>query len=239
MKKIIAIFISVFVCASLLNMTCFAEEVTEEVAEYAVDEDIAVEAEEEVAEEADESKDSTWDDLFSRVFEFSAEYRLELLELAGSSVIVLVASLLEKRRKKDADETKKDLGIVKGASTNTASSQGAVVDVINSMITGYNNMRDSYEKYEGVEDDRNRLLGAVFVQNTAVLEILMSVYVNNKNLPQGVKDLVTLRYTNAQKALGNDDLLMSVVAAVREKINAEETPVDQTEEDEENEVAEV
>lgn len=235
MKKIIAIFISVFVCVSLLNMTCFAEDVTE----YSVDEDIAVEAEEEVTEEADESKDSTWDDLFSRVFEFSAKYRLELLELTGSSVIVLVASLLEKRRKKDADDTMKDIGIVKGASTNTERSQGAVVDVINSMITGYNKMRDSYEKYEGVEDDRNRLLGAVFVQNTAVLEILMSVYVNNKNLPQGVKDLVTLRYTNAQKALGNDDLLMSVVAAVREKINAEETPVDQTEEDEENEVAEV
>ena len=91
-------------------------------------------------------------------------------------------------------------------------------EVVNGMIDGYNNMRNSYEKYEHTEDDRNRLVGAVMVQNTALLEILTTVYVNSKNLPQGVKDLINLKYANCQKALGDDEMLRAIVEAVREKV---------------------
>jgi hypothetical protein len=87
--------------------------------------------------------------------------------------------------------------------------------------TGYADMKAAYEANALKEDDRNRLIGAVMVQNTAILEILSSVYVHNKNLPQGVKDLVILKYANTQKAISDDEMLCSIVEAVREKINFE------------------
>ena len=64
-------------------------------------------------------------------------------------------------------------------------------------------------------------------ENTALLEMLNTVYVHNKNLPQGVKDLIVLQYVNCQKALSNDELLRQVVESVREKINAEAVTEDE------------
>jgi hypothetical protein len=70
------------------------------------------------------------------------------------------------------------------------------------------------------------------VQNAAILEMLATVYVHNRNVPQGVKDLVTLRYANVEKILSNDDLLRSIVESVRDKINTQD--IEQTEEPTEN-----
>ena len=102
----------------------------------------------------------------------------------------------------------------------TASSQVSVVSAMNGLIGGYNQMYESYEKYGQTEEDRNKLIGAVMVQNTAILEILSTVYVNSKNMPQGVKDLVNLKYANCLKAIGDDETLLAIVSAVREKVSA-------------------
>jgi len=83
-------------------------------------------------------------------------------------------------------------------------------------------MKEAYEKYETVEDDRNRLVAAVMAQNTALLDMLRTVYANSKNLPQGVKDTVMLEYANARKMLSDDEALRAVIDSVHEKINAGE-----------------
>ena len=109
--------------------------------------------------------------------------------------------------------------------------QSATLPIINmvyqntniNMLQGYTGMKEAYEKYESVEDDRNRLIGAVMVQNTVILEILYAVFVHNKNLPQGVKDLVVLQYANGQKSLGDDEVLRAIVESVRQKINLNST----------------
>ena len=242
-KRFVALVCSVCLFLALLSLTCAAAEekittaVTEEVIE-ATEEDVA---EEIVVDEADGAYDNESEelpaedignedaapdetdeeehDIFTRLCEFATSYRQELVAVAGSAVVVAIETIYERRNKKRSDDTKADVAVIKKDSSGTALGQTSMIDAVNLMIGGYNSMRDSYEKYEGVEDDRNRLIGAVMVQNTALLEILMAVYVNNKNLPQGVKDLVTLRYTNAQKALGDDQELMAIVAAVRDQVN--------------------
>ena len=242
-KRFLALVCSVCLFLALLSLTCAAAEeeittaVTEEVIE-ATEEDVA---EEIVVDEADGAYDNESEelpaedignedaapdetdeeehDIFTRLYEFATSYRQELVAVAGSAVVVAIETIYERRNKKRSDDTKADVAVIKKDSSGTALGQTSMIDAVNLMIGGYNSMRDSYEKYEGVEDDRNRLIGAVMVQNTALLEILMAVYVNNKNLPQGVKDLVTLRYTNAQKALGDDQELMAIVAAVRDQVN--------------------
>ena len=156
--------------------------------------------------------------LVSRVWEYFEANKTEILGLAGDAVIFLLAIFVKIRNDKRTKGIASDLKIVKGDAKGTADAQSSVVDAVNGMIEGYNGMRSSYEEYGNTERDRNKLVGAVMVQNTAILEMLSTVYVNNKNLPQGVKDLINLRYSNCLKALGNDETLCAIVETVREKI---------------------
>jgi hypothetical protein len=74
--------------------------------------------------------------------------------------------------------------------------------------------------YGLTEDDRNRVVGALVAQNTAILEILTTITVNNKNTPQGVKDITMLAYANCLKTLDDDEKLKAIVTSVRDSIGA-------------------
>ena len=83
------------------------------------------------------------------------------------------------------------------------------------------------------------MVAAMVVQTKAILEILTTVYANSKNLPQGVKDLVNLKYADVLKTINEDkklkeiaDSVKSVVDEVKEKTESafEEQNTDTTEE---------
>lgn len=223
-KKILLIFACV-ICVTLLcasSLTCFAAETseTENPTEELPIADTAERTENitETAPAETTSQSTAPYTLFTRIWEYCVDNKTEMLGLAGDAVIFILAIFVKLRNDKRTKDIASDLKIVKGDAAGTASSQTSVVDVVNNMIVGYNGMRESYEKYENTETDRNRLVSAVMVQNTALLEILTTVYVNSKNLPQGVKDLINLKYANCQKALGDDKLLCAIVESVREKV---------------------
>ena len=88
------------------------------------------------------------------------------------------------------------------------------------LAKGYGELRASYEKYGETENDRNRVTGAVLAQSSAILEILQLVYANSKNMPQGIKDLVNLKYANTLKTIEDDEKLLAIVEAVRTNISA-------------------
>jgi len=183
---------------------------------------------EEVSDTSESVSDATEHTVFTRVWEYVVNNKTETLTLIGDFVILIVAIYTKLRNDKRTKTIESDLKIVRGDTSGTVSGQTSVVDAVNNMIDGYNGMRESYEKYENTETDRNRLVGAVMVQNTALLEILTTVYVNSKNLPQGVKDLVNLKYARCQKALGNDELLCAIVESVREKIGTNMEPKEES-----------
>lgn len=215
MKRFIKIFICfVLVFMVLTPITCFAAEV------------------------AEDPEGISYNTIFTRIMEFVEANKTEVVSAAGSGILLVVSSILNRKNNKKSKELNSALGELTGIANGTCNAQNSIINVVNEMISGnnvmtdgYNKMREAYEKYESAEDDRNRLIGAVMVQNAAILEILSTVYVHSK-IPQGVKDLVTLRYANVIKTLGDDDLLRSIVESVRDKINAQD--VEQTEESTEN-----
>ena len=160
--------------------------------------------------------------IFSRAWEYFVDNQKEVLTVIGDSAIVALGLFVKLRNDKKTKDIANDLKEVKGHSSGTFTTQSAVVGVVNEMVDGYQGMKTTYEKYQSVEDDRNKLIGAVMVQNTALLEILNTVYINNKNLPQGVKDLVNLKYANCLKTLENDEVLSAIVESVREKVGSGE-----------------
>ena len=172
----------------------------------------------EIAEESTNAE-VTYHDIFTRVWEFVETNKTEVISAAGSGVLLVFSAITKKLNNKKNKELKDALVLIGNDAAGTSKSQTSVINAVNTMAAGYNEMRLAYEKYEAIEDDRNKLVGACLVTNTALLEILNSVYVHSKNLPQGVKDYVMLQYTNCQKAISNDELLLQVVESVRNTIN--------------------
>lgn len=202
------------------------------------------------AEVSASEEEITGNDIFSRVWEFVEANKSEVVSAAGSALLLIAGAISKAGNSKENKKLGEQLNIIQGDTQGTTKAQSSIIDVVNQMIIGYNEMKESngylkngYEDMKSAyeinalkEDDRNRLIGAVMVQNTALLEILSSVYVHNKNLPQGVKDLVVLKYANVQKALSDDELLIAIVESVREKVNFEEIIEAAPEIDEESDV---
>lgn len=189
------------------------------------------------APEASEGGESTYHTLFTRIWEFVSTYSGETLSAVGSVILLILNLILKHSSSKMSKETKKTLENIKGEVEETLGGQNSVVVVANKMIDGYNDMsqkydamKESYDQYGATEGERNRVVGAVFATNAAILEILTTVYVNSKNLPQGVKDLVNLKYANCLKTLEDDKQLIAIVEAVRNNLgNATESTETKTE----------
>lgn len=175
----------------------------------------------------DSDGESTYHTLFTRIWEFVTTYSGETLSVIGSVILLILNLVLKHSSSKMSKETKKTLENIKGEVEETLGGQNSVVDVTNRMIDGYNGlserydaMKGAYDQYGAMEGERNRIVGAVLATNSAILEILTTVYVNSKNLPQGVKDLVNLKYANCLKSLEDDKQLMTIVEAVRNNIGS-------------------
>ncbi len=177
------------------------------------------------APEASVEEESISPTIFTRVWEFVENNTQETLSIVGTASLLIMNLILKNSGAKTSKETKLALENITGDIGMTLGGQKSVVEVVNRLIDGYNDLsrrydalKESYDKYGLTEDERNRVSGAVLATNTAILEILTTVYTNNRNLPQGVKDLVNLKYANCLKALEDDEKLIAIVEAVRNNI---------------------
>lgn len=80
-----------------------------------------------------------------------------------------------------------------------------------------------FKEYKKTESQNYEIVGSMIVQTKAILEILTTVYANSKNLPQGVKDLVNLKYVDALKKLGEVPALKEVVDDAVAQLESAET----------------
>lgn len=96
-----------------------------------------------------------------------------------------------------------------------ASASEPVVNAINRMIDGYNKMERLYEEHASTDKCLNQAISVVMAQITFVVEALQTVYANSKNLPQGVKDMVNLKYAKCLKDIGDKEALKQLFEAFR------------------------
>jgi hypothetical protein len=216
MKKIFTVLCIIMALLLCLSVPCFAAE-----------------AEDVVPEAPPAASDTVTDDaethtVFTRLWEFVNKYKGEVLTLIGDVALIIIALYIKLRNGKGTKEINATLNKITEETGLSLTNQGKVVDVINNLIDSYNaqtaaymQMQEAYQKYGASEVDRNKILGALAAEIATVLDILSTVYVNNKNLPQGVKDLVNIKYANCLKALENDDDLAAIVRAVRASISGE------------------
>lgn len=209
MKKKILIFFLCFAFLMLLAPLCIGAESADVVGPV---------TEKAEAEPPAESENYTF---LGRCAEFFVEHKSEALGLIGDGVLFVLALFVAWRQKKKSSDMALSLTGIAANTSSVATSQGGVVDAANGLITAYNGMREEYSERQASEDERNKAVGALVLQTSAVLKILTSVYANSKNLPQGVKDLVNLEYAKVLAGLEDDELLKTIAASAREKILAQ------------------
>lgn len=240
MKRIFLLWL----CLALISMVCtvavFAEEPelpVNETEEAAAEgglvpdgpEENQRESENTVEEQVVETGSKEHNTLYARIFEFLEHHKDTIIMVTGFFGTAFI-TLQDIRRKKAVDKTlgsqqKLMLSGLEGVTV----SQNGVIDAANLLSLGYEDMKKKYTEHENAEDDRYRLVSGMFIQNATMLDILTSVYVHSKNLPQGVKDLVSLKYARCLSALDDDEKMKACTVAVREIIGGKELSVPEEE----------
>lgn len=164
------------------------------------------------------ASDGSTETVFSRIWEFALDNKETLASVAGFAAVFIASIVEASKTSKKSKEISDDVKVVLNGTSTVANSQGGVIGAVNELIGSYNSLKETYDSYEGAEDDRNKLVGVLVMQTTAILEILTAVYANSKNLPQGVKDIVNLKYARLLKGLESDETLRACVEMVRKGI---------------------
>lgn len=153
---------------------------------------------------------------FGRVWEWAMAHATEILTVIGDVVLVAYLIIKNFKSKKKLVEIGKNIITVKDDVTNTVSSQKSVVNVTNELIEGYNRFEEALNNFDATEKKRYKTMLAAFAQTKAILEILTTVYANSKNIPQGVKDLVNLKYADVLKLVDDEEKLKEIAEPAEE-----------------------
>ena len=198
------------------NMTTIAY--AEEQSQY--DSEIVQEDPREPAESTEYANEPTF---FNRIWEWVQANVAEILTVVGDIVLVGFLIAQKVRQKKKLSAIGADVLTVKDGVTNTETSQRNVVSVTNELIEGYNRFEKVLNNFDVAEQERYKTMLAAFAQTKAILEIMTTVYANSKNIPQGVKDLVNLKYADVLKLVGDEDKLKEIVESAETESTAEES----------------
>ena len=157
---------------------------------------------------------------FGRIWEWATANAEKILTVVGDTFLFACLIAQRRKQKKKLFELGTDIITVKDDVASTVSSQKSVVNVTNELIEGYNRFEKALNNFVATEQERYKAMLAAFAQTKAILEILTTVYANSKNIPQGVKDLVNLKYADVLKLVGDEDKLKEIAEPAE---SAEET----------------
>lgn len=226
MKRIIALISAVIILALMLGFQVCAEETdTETIAETEEETvaETAVPGEEETTEDKTFTEDMSAGELaknfFIRIWEWVVDNRLMIASVVLDGVIIGILYIVKKSKTKMDDKIVSTLVDIKTdantASTETVKTDTNVTAAVNGLIDGYNEMSAKYTEQEGLQSDRDKLVASVLETNMAILGILQTVYANNRNIPQGTKDLINYKYAKCLSTLESKEELKAIAELVK------------------------
>ena len=149
--------------------------------------------------------------IFTRVFEF-VETNIDEI-LTALSVVVMGAYSLYQRGKNGTlisgiGRVLKSQGGVENASK-IVSEAVAKLDARQEQLNRY------YEEYGKNESERNKVTAALLVEVMALIETNHIAYINNSNIPQSMKNLMTSKYARCLSVINDDAELKATYDEMR------------------------
>lgn len=162
---------------------------------------------------------------FTRLYQWFVDNKLMIVSVVLDGIIIGILYLVKRTKSKMDDKIVSQLVDIKSdasaASTNTSATDTNVTAAVNGLIDGYNDMNASYKAQQHLEDERNKVVSSVLETNLAILGILQTVYANNRNIPQGTKDLINYKYAKCLTTLENDEELKAIAELVKKSVEGE------------------
>lgn len=227
-KKISKKLFGFVICAALIltfGIVCFGFKPQSNVCVAATSTQVVALAETSENEQPQESVDTEENKTFlGRVQEYLQENYPEIAATVGN-VILFILMIVQYVK------NKKKLLNIDGSVSKQGDTQSQIVGVVNDLISAYNQIEEKLED-SGVSVEDRTNVKTLILQTRAVLDILTTVYANSKNIPQGIKDLVNLKYANCLKVVEGDDkkaIEEVVIDSGKEEIGVEETQKSETE----------
>lgn len=219
MKRLTLLFIMLLACCILCSPITVSAETVDSSAP---------------AEENEPSQETENHTLLGRVWEYIEE-NSEVLTTALFGVGVFACQLWTNfAQKKKATAIAENVAGIVNNTSQVSKSQNSVIDVANALIVGFNGIQESFDKRQGEEEDRNHAVVTLVALCMTMLEIQMTTYTNNKNLPQGIKDLCLLKYSNCLKTIEEDERLKAIYDSIKQAFSpVKEVPEEVTAEEEE------
>ncbi|MBQ9416773.1 MAG: hypothetical protein IJU20_08055 [Clostridia bacterium] len=159
---------------------------------------------------------------FTRLYQWFVDNKLMIVSVVLDGIIIGILYLVKRTKSKMDDKIVSQLVDIKSdasaASTNTSATDTNVTAAVNGLIDGYNDMNASYKAQQHLEDERNKVVSSVLETNLAILGILQTVYANNRNIPQGTKDLINYKYAKCLTTLENDEELKAIAELVKKSV---------------------
>lgn len=198
-KRLGALVIALLLCITLC-VPSFAEEMP---ADDVVTEEVAS-----TENAAEESETSTF---FDRVKEFVEGYVAEILT-AGSTVALAIYAVYQKNSNGTMFSGLKRLLTSQGDVTNVSN---RVAEALDKVEEKQEQLNKYYEEYSRNEQERNKITAALLVEVMALLETNHIMYINNSNIPQSMKNLMTAKYARCLSYINDDAELKAAYDEMR------------------------
>ena len=225
MKRIVYFLLIFTLIFTLIGtVVASAEEVVEDVQTEVVPDTTT---ETEVAEEEEKAT------LFTRLYEAFVNNKTDVFTLSGSGILLIISLILKKDLGSSSKKVVENVAKVLSKTDISDEKQNAIIGGLNEMVDGYNELKaQSGEIKETISAFANQvdtitqsnaaletkidevfaviinLMDKEIAQNGEVMDVLSSVYTNNKALSQGVKDYVALKRAENAKIMQEAAILV-------------------------------
>ena len=154
---------------------------------------------------------------FARIYEAFINNKTDVYTIAGSVALFVLSIILKKDLGTSSRSIVDGIATVLTKTSISEKQQEQIVGGLNEMVDGYEKIKEQSDETalkmtEIVESNKAldakiteafnlivTLIDKEILQNAEVMDVLSSVYVNNKAITQGVKDYVTLKRTENAK----------------------------------------
>ena len=206
MKKRLLLFVATLIVAftMIFGVTCCATEV-------------------EAEEPAETTEKASLGMLLNRVWEFVNENAGDLLSATSLGSVALYIILQKRSNGNFLSGISK---VLTSQRTVVAASDDNKAEV-KTLSERQEKMIEFFEKYESSEEERGKIISALLVEVMGLIEIQHVLCLNNSNLPQAMKNLVTSTYARCLSVINDDSAIKDAVDQMRAVLGIGEVIADE------------
>lgn len=197
-KRFLIFFALLLTLATVFTIACFGA--TEENAERAESETV-----------------------LSRVWEYVTENASDLLSATSFGAAALCVLLQKKFKGSFLNGISRLLTAQKGVASASDQNRAAV----ESLSADQKKMLEYYERDKKADEERNKIVATLLVEVMGLVEIQHVLCLNNSNVPQSIKNLVTSTYARCLTIINDDEAIKKAYAEMRSVLGLEEVNADE------------